>query len=65
MYSRFNNELHDHSRFQQLDERVLYRFERNNREFLETAKNVTENFIQQCEVRKEIIANHVHELEQL
>ena len=65
MYSRFNSELHEHSRFQQLDESVLYRFEQRNREFLETSKNVTDNFIQQCEVRKDIIATHFHELEQL
>lgn len=64
-YNRLNNALHEHPRFKQIDGSATYRFEQINREFVETSRDVTDNFIQECGKRKEIVVNHVHELEQL
>lgn len=60
-----NNELYKHPQFGQIGDSTLDCFEKTNKEFMEVSRNVTDNFIQECEKRKNIVVNHVHELEQL
>ena len=65
IYHRLNNELYKHPQFGQIGDSTLDCFEKTNKEFMEVSRNVTDNFIQECEKRKNIVVNHVHELEQL